>query len=168
VRAVLEAHGALADDVARLVAASAEYPSFNLVASEAERTLFATDEGTSIVEPGIHGLSNDRLDSPWPKVVRGKARLAEILALRGALDREALFVALADRSAAPDQELPVTGVPRETERALSAAFIVSPTYGTRCSTVVVIARDGSVDFEERSFSDAGDETGRVRRSWKAS
>jgi uncharacterized protein with NRDE domain len=42
---------------------------------------------------------------------------------------------------------------------LSAPFIVSDRYGTRCSTVLVVARDGQVRFVERSFDAAGCLTG---------
>ena len=56
-----------------------------------------------------------------------------------------------DTERAPDEALPATGVPLEWERMLSAPFIVSPTYGTRCSTVVTIDRDGNVRFVERGF-----------------
>jgi uncharacterized protein with NRDE domain len=37
-------------------------------------------------------------------------------------------------------------------------FIVSPVYGTRCSTVVLVGRDGSVQFHERQFDPEGQVT----------
>jgi uncharacterized protein with NRDE domain len=57
--------------------------------------------------------------------------------------------------------VPATGVPLEWERMLSAPFIVSPTYGTRCSTVVTIDDDGNVRFVERGFDPAGNPAGEV-------
>jgi len=68
------------------------------------------------------------------------------------VDRESLFDLLSDRTPAPDDELPHTGVPLEWERALSAAFIEGPEYGTRASTVVRIDTNGGFEFEERRFS----------------
>ena len=85
--------------------------------------------------PGIHGLSNAALDTPWPKVERTKAALAQWVA-RGSEDLDVLFAALADRTGAPDADLPATGVTLERERALAAPFIVGDDYGTRCSTVL--------------------------------
>lgn len=114
--------------------------------------------GAIALSAGIHGLSNHLLETPWPKLVRSKARLAD--ALDGeALDTAAVFAMLADREPADDAMLPMTGVSRERERMLSSAFIVSPEYGTRCSTVFALARDGSAHFLERSFDAAGEVTG---------
>ena len=62
---------------------------------------------------------------------------------------------------APDDELPATGIGIERERLLSAPFIVSPGYGTRCSTVLTIAYDGKVRFTERTFDPEGRAAGDV-------
>ena len=68
---------------------------------------------------------------------------------------------LADRAPAHDDELPDTGLAHERERLLSSPFIVSPDYGTRCSTVLALARNGEAYFAERSFDAAGFVTGDV-------
>jgi len=60
-----------------------------------------------------------------------------------------------------DSALPSTGVPLDWERLLSAPFIVSERYGTRCSTVLVVGRDGEARFVERSFDPSGTATGTV-------
>ena len=65
---------------------------------------------------------------------------------------------MADREQAPDQELPQTGVSLEMERMLSPVFVMSPEYGTRTTTVLLIGRNGKVKFWERSF--APDEVGK--------
>jgi uncharacterized protein with NRDE domain len=103
--------------------------------------------------PGYYGLSNGRLDTPWPKVVQGKAAFAGLLQA-GALSLAAGFRLLADPSLAPDHELPATGVPLAWERALSATFIVAPerNYGTRSSTLLLRGADGSTLLVERSFA----------------
>ncbi len=120
--------------------------------------------GAIALPGGIHGLSNHLLETPWPKLVRSKARLAD--ALDGqALDTAAAFALLADREPADDATLPVTGVSRERERMLSSTFIVSPDYGTRCSTVFALARNGSANFLERSFDAAGNMTGEVAHAF---
>ena len=120
--------------------------------------------GAIALPAGIHGLSNHLLETPWPKLVRSKARLAD--ALDGqALDTAAAFALLADREPADDATLPATGMSRERERMLSSAFIVSPDYGTRCSTVFTLARDGSANFVERSFNAAGSMTGETAHAF---
>jgi uncharacterized protein with NRDE domain len=109
------------------------------------------------VPPGIHGLSNASLNTQWPKVEQATAGLA---ALHKTSDEEimisSLFALLTDATPAADDRLPETGVGRALERGLSPIFIRIPTYGTRCSTIVLFRRDGSVRFIERSWTESGD------------
>src|SRR5262249_27993014 len=105
---------------------------------------------------GIHGLSNHLLDTPWPKVERGKQALAQLLDRSSEALAAGLFEALADTHSPPDQELPSTGVSLEWERALGRTFIRTPGYGTRASTVVLIERAGKVTFLERNFAPSGE------------
>ena len=117
------------------------------------------------LQRGTFGLSNALLDSPWPKLVRTKAVLADWLT-RAEIDPEPLFNALADRALAADVDLPATGVTLEWERRLSAPFIVSDAYGTRSSTVLTIDRDGSAHFAERSFDPGGAPNGEVEHRFR--
>lgn len=102
------------------------------------------------LEKGIHGVSNGRLDEPWPKVVQLKQDLAQALAQQEASPSgtetlaQALMAALGSRTVARDEDLPVTGVGLELERQLSAAFVrtADGRYGTRSSTVIVTERTG--------------------------
>jgi len=114
------------------------------------------EELPSSVAPGIHGLSNHLLDTPWPKVTRGTEALAGLLAPEMDPAPDDLFTILGDRTMAPDHLLPDTGVGVEQERLLSPIFITSPTYGTRSSTVILMERDGTCTFVERSFNGAAD------------
>ncbi|MFZ6657984.1 NRDE family protein [Undibacterium sp. TJN19] len=97
--------------------------------------------------PGIYGISNASLDTPWPKVVRTKAEFASMICQRAPVD--AYFEVLANTTPAPDCRLPDTGVPFELERLLSAPCIVSPDYGTRVSTVVKVHKDYPAEFHEK-------------------
>ena len=76
-------------------------------------------------------------------------------------DIEPLFALLSDRTRASDDELPETGVSLDWERVLSAPFITGERYGTRCSTVLCISREGMARFVEQSFDAHGEPTGRV-------
>ncbi len=143
--------------LAMLQERAAGYNGFNLMVGDgAGLSYFSNRQGAPRrLSAGIYGLSNHLLDTPWPKVVRGREALAALLANEGALEPEACFALLADRSVAPDQLLPVTGVGLELERALSAIFIATPTYGTRASTLVFIDRQNNLTFLERSFGPGG-------------
>lgn len=112
------------------------------------------------IPSGIHGLSNGRLNEPWPKVKRGRSQLADALSSH-AVAIDALFEMLRDRQMAEDETLPNTGIPLDWERKLSAAFIVTPSYGTRSSTIVMLHRDGSFEVQERRFDARGEESGRT-------
>lgn len=138
-------------------AAAERYNGFNLLAGTPERLFYLTnqpDGGPREVPLGIHGLSNARLDTPWPKVERMKAALAAHLE-RGTPDPGVLLDLLYDPEPARDESLPDTGIGMQWERVLSAPFIVSENYGTRASTVLLIDRDGQVTFVERSFAARG-------------
>ncbi len=131
------------------------YPAFNLVAGTDARLEYRNEEGAQqVLSPGLHGLSNARMDVPWPKVERARAGLGRLLDA-AELDFDAAFALLHDAALAPVAQLPDTGVPNELEQQLSSAFIVMPGYGTRASTVVAFDRDGTLRFAERTFGEGG-------------
>lgn len=107
------------------------------------------------VTPGLHGLSNHLLDTPWPKVVRLRERVRTATHADD-WPEAPLFEALADDSIATDDELPQTGVDLVRERSLSAARIQGDLYGTRASTVILVDHAGRVEFVERLWAPAGD------------
>lgn len=132
-----------------------EYSGFNLIVGQIAkwRELFYYSNRSKVIEElsgGIYGLSNHLLDTPWPKVEKGKGRFAELLEDARA-SNESFFELLSDQSLAADEDLPSTGVPYEVEKALSAIFIRTPGYGTRCSTVLRFNGSFEWDFEERVF-----------------
>jgi uncharacterized protein with NRDE domain len=137
------------------------YHGFNLlVGNGAEVHWFSNrSERTQNVAPGVHGLSNHLLNTRWPKVEQGKKRLGELLKTRSQALIDSLFAMLAERTLAPDDTLPETGVGITRERVLSPAFIVSPGYGTRSSTVLLIDNYGEVTFLERNFGEGGSHVG---------
>ncbi|MCB9184437.1 MAG: NRDE family protein [Flavobacteriales bacterium] len=100
--------------------------------------------------PGLHGLSNAVLDTPWPKVTKAVEGLRQALHADEP-DSEHLFSLLADETVADADLLPDTGLGYARERALSSIRIDLPAYGTRCSTVVTVDVEGQVYFEERDL-----------------
>jgi uncharacterized protein with NRDE domain len=137
-----------------------EYHGFNLLAGDDGGVLYLSNkgDGSMMLAPGVYGLSNHLLDSSWPKVERGKLALREALARTAKPDRliETMLAALSDRSIAEERVLPSTGISKDWEKLLSAAFIGAPGYGTRASTVLLIDHDGEVHFRERSFGERGE------------
>lgn len=133
----------------------AAYSGFNLLFGDHDSLWYRTNRhgGVERLAPGIYGLSNHRLDTPWPKLVTARERFAA--ALPALPDESALFALLADDLTVDDEFLPKTGVSLEWERRLSAIFVKSENYGTRASTVVLRHRDGSVRLHERSFGPHG-------------
>ena len=131
------------------------YNGFNLLLGSAEGLWWYSnrhDEQPQRITPGIHGLSNHLLDTPWPKVERGKRALEYLIVGEKEIMPEQVFPILEDRSLAADDELPNTGVGLELEKVLSAPFIRTQYYGTRSSTVLLIERASGVSFVERSFN----------------
>jgi uncharacterized protein with NRDE domain len=135
-----------------------EYGAFSLIVGDRRSLWYLSNHGRPQpreVTPGIHGLSNHLLDTPWPKVTQSVARLALLLEQHATSD-ENLFALLADRTPAPEAQLPETGIGREHERQVSPVFVVNPVYGTRCSSVICLHADGHIRFMERRFDADGD------------
>jgi uncharacterized protein with NRDE domain len=143
-----------AGDYARQIDGS-HYSGFNLLLSDGEALVYCSnrDGEPRILPPGIYGLSNHLLDSPWPKLVQAREQFAA--ALTHLPDETAFFELLGDQTIAADTDLPDTGVPLEWERLLSAVFVNSENYGTRASTLVWQRADGKVKLYERSFGANG-------------
>jgi len=137
---------------------------FNLLLGDGKEVVwYANRDGVKPqrLVPGIYGLSNALLDSPWPKLAGGKAEFAKLFAADEP-DEQQLFALLADTNLAPTQELPDTGFGPKWEKILSARFIRAPGYGTRISTQLRIGCDGQVEFVERSFDHSPDKYSEVR------
>jgi uncharacterized protein with NRDE domain len=134
------------------------YDGFNLIVADRGSVWHFNNvhRQTTQVTPGVHGLSNHVLDTPWPKVLDGKAALERALVLPRAEIISTLFEALRAERLAADHELPSTGVSLEWERLLSPAFIVTPAYGTRASTLVLIDNSGAATLIERSYDPGRD------------
>ena len=152
--------------VASIAAERARYNGFNLIAGDGSAAIWYSNRADAVrgLDPGVHGISNARLDTPWPKVLRLRDGMSAWVA-RGEDDPEPLFDLLADRRIAPDSELPATGVSLDWERALSAPFIITERYGTRCSSVITITCEGQVRFRERSFDRQGSPVADVEESF---
>lgn len=129
-----------------------EYNGFNLLVGTPDRLWYYSNyaEGIHAMTDGLHGLSNHLLNTPWPKVERGKQLLSPLLRKETVLPEELLDL-LYDEEQAPDDALPDTGVGIERERVLSSMFIKSPNYGSRCSTVILVDRQNQVHFAERVY-----------------
>jgi len=127
------------------------YNGFNLLAGDESGIFWFSNRSGEIsrLSPGIHGLSNHLLDTPWPKVAKGEKCLKKILSANE-IGRESIFGLLSDRDMPADRDLPDTGVGIDWERILSPLFIKSDIYGTRSSSIVLIGKE-KITFTERTY-----------------
>lgn len=149
---------------------AAQYNGFNLLLGDLRADQIgyysnAVAASPQLLTPGVYGLSNALLDTPWPKVQAGKAAFAAVLA-KPDWTHEQLFALLKNPQLAPDDKLPNTGMSLEWERMLSALFICSPVYGTRCSTVFTVRDDGAAEITERRFAADGAQMGESTLAWQ--
>jgi len=143
-----------------------DYAGFNLLLADRSSLAYLSNRGGGLrrLPPGIYGLSNATLDTPWEKVERSKAALADIVATNRVDDAEVLRL-LADREKGPVDEARSDWLPFETAHAITAPFIVTPDYGTRCSTVVRAMGSGNWSLVERRFDASGESVGESRHSF---
>lgn len=129
-----------------------QYNGFNLIAGSVDDLFYYGNYDGTIkgIQSGIHGLSNHLLDTPWPKLTKGKLELSQWLQ-EADPQIEELFRILYDDTVPPEHLLPDTGVGLEWERILSPMFIKSEKYGSRCSTVVLVDYDNQLTFSERIY-----------------
>ncbi len=155
--------------LAQTAAGGAAYNGFNLFVGDHESLGYYSNRGDRRprwLPPGIYGLSNHLLDTPWPKLASAKAAFADALATLPA--RAAFFSLLGDQEIVADTHLPATGVPLEWERILSAVFVSSANYGTRAATLITRRRDGQTSLAERSFGAGAVAIGEVCETFQSS
>jgi len=129
---------------ARTVRDGAAFGAFNLLLYDGHELHFASNRtSASELGPGLHAFSNAPRGTAWPKTASALAG-AE-LSLSATAPAEALFRLLAVRDESDPVDL----------RYQRTHFVVGPTYGTRCSTVVLSDAQARVTFTERTFDAAG-------------
>lgn len=156
------------DFLAQLAGNDAIYNGFNLLIGDWRRRELAyfcnrpgdeqsVPDAPQLVTPGMHGLSNGRLDTVWPKLVNKRSELGTLLTYESTPPLDALIDIMRDTRTTDDASLPRTGIPLERERALSAPFIETPEYGTRGTTALRVSVKEStrytVEIKERSDDD---------------
>ncbi|HTU67980.1 MAG TPA: NRDE family protein [Steroidobacteraceae bacterium] len=151
------------------------YAGFNLLLADRDSLWYASNRADTFARPlapGIFGLSNEFLDTPWPKLVRVRSAFGALLESPAAADTAALtaglFAMLADREPAPPDQVPPGDLSPEWARKLSAPFVLDPTYGTRCSTVLAITETGELTIAERRFDADGNPTAESERTLNVS
>ncbi|MCG6575175.1 hypothetical protein EGM97_10725 [Pseudomonas sp. AF32] len=156
----LTGHLPIADYLSEVVPRAAEYGGFNLLLGDGTELwhYHARDARPQRLTEGLYGLSNAGLNTPWPKLLKARAALGEVL---DDPQPQALLALLNDPHPAPVADLPDTGVGLATETLLSSVFIASPAYGTRASTALIVHADGARHMVERSFGPHGGHLGEV-------
>ena len=136
------------------------YAGFNLLVSDGMTLAWYSNRGngTQCLVPGVYGLSNALLDSPWDKVVRSKKTLKELIR-ENKVNQTELLRLLDDKERAPVNQIESPYLPFETAHAISAPFIVLPDFGTRSSSVVLLDAAGRWHFHERRFDASGKRLG---------
>ena len=139
--------------LAEVQSTGSQFNGFNLLTGDQTGLWYTSNRLKSIkkIIPGLYGLSNHLLDTPWPKIQKGKAALQNLLEKKVEINLEDLFSILEDKTRPPDHTLPNTGVGLDKERMLSPLFITSDDYGTRSTSIILIDKNGKVTFEERTF-----------------
>lgn len=133
------------------------YAGFNLLVGDRREMAYVNNRDRrepELLPPGIYGLANAELDAPWHKTRYGKTALQELLAT-GRADPGNLGAVLENRERAKAAEVETGDLSVELAHALTAPFIVSPDYGTRSSTVVLLDAGGRMTVAERSYAPDG-------------
>ncbi len=149
-----------ASDYLRDIDADA-YAGFNLLVADGSELAYLSNRGGGfrLLPPGIYGVANATLDSPWAKVERSKAGMSALIE-SGRANETNLLRLLDDRNKASVSEVETGHLGFEKAHAMTAPFIVQADYGTRCSTVLLRDHKDQVRFTEMRFAADGSNTGR--------
>ena len=137
----------------KLYASADKYNGYNMLFTDMNDFFYFSNQTKKSLQlsPGIYGLSNHLLDTPWPKVEKSKTSFKKIMNEEN-VSAAGLFEILSDTSRPPDELLPDTGIGLEIERAVSPVFISTTFYGTRSSTIIFIDRKNNAEFIEKSLN----------------
>lgn len=137
------------------------YAGFNLLVSDGTELAYLSNRGGGcrVLPPGIYGVANANLDSPWAKVKRSKAGMSTLIEA-GRVNETNLLRLLDDRNKASVSEVESGHLGFEKAHAMTAPFIVQADYGTRCSSVVLLDNKDQVRFTEMRFTADGSSSGR--------
>lgn len=140
----------------KLKTKAGEYNGFNIILSDSKGLYHFSNHSKEITQlkPGIYGLSNALLDTPWPKLVKLKSDFTQSIAQNN-LQPAHLFQILKNQEKAAEEELPQTGLDDQMEKAVSSIFIQTSNYGTRCSTLIFKRKDYSFEMIERQYDNKG-------------
>lgn len=143
--------------------AGENYAGFSLLVADNDDLYFVSNRGDdpTLIAPGIYGLSNASLDTPWPKLQRSRDGLRSLIE-SGSLNETELMRLMSDRTMVPVADVEPGPLPFKFTRALTAPFIVSTEYGTRCSTVYLRSKTDDVTLNERRFDSQGKVSGESR------
>jgi len=143
-----------ADFLNELKRKDTQYALFNLLLFDQTGLWYYSNDTRQIhqIDKGVHGLSNASLNTPWPKLCEAVSALEHT---SPSMHISTLLNIMGSELRPHDNELPNTGVTLELERLLSAVFIKSKAYGTRCSTIITIDYENTLKFHELSFDAEG-------------
>ncbi|PIE20894.1 MAG: hypothetical protein CSA61_00170 [Neptuniibacter caesariensis] len=133
-----------------------DYGDFNLLLGDASGLYYCSNRGgeTEKLVPGIYGMSNALLNTPWPKLTQAKRVFTEAINST-TLSPEKLIPIMSDREQAADAALPDTGISFEWEKLLSSGFIQGENYGTRATTLLMQKDNGDTYITEQNYDAHG-------------
>ena len=151
---------------------AAEYGGFNLLLYDGDELVYLNNyeaKPPQRLQPGVYALSNNALDSPWPKVDHAREQLEQLIdgAEVGEQHLNSLIATLSLQKTYARELLPNTGVPQEWETLLSSPFIVADGYGTRASTALIISESANITVAEQTY-EAGETLNSQTFSFRAS
>lgn len=163
----LEGRTSAQDYISTVQQNAQNYNGYNLIVGDAESAWYSGNRTASLkataLLPGRYVLTNHLLDTPWPKAERLRNGLDNLSLNSLCVSLNPVFALLKDSTVADDHLLPQTGLSLEKERLLSSPFIISPDYGTRCSSIIAVHASGQVFFSEVTYDPTG--TATERHDW---
>ena len=149
---ILKSELSTSDHLTAMDSEFSEYNGFNLIAGTLDELYFTSNHGDPYqkIKPGLYGISNASLNTPWPKTNSALENFS-IALNNDHPDESEIFDLLCDTKRYPENMLPKTGLSSEMEKAVSSIFILTDEYGTRSSALMMYDKNGKVKFIEKTY-----------------
>ena len=144
------------DYLAHISQKAGDYAGFNLLVWDGKNVCYFSNRTNTvkILSPGVYGLSNRVLDTPWPKLVKARSRFYQHISQEPPAHNQLIEI-MHDSEQALDHELPDTGIGLDNERRLSSCFIKGENYGTRNTSALIVDKQGSLRWVEQNYDPGG-------------
>lgn len=133
-----------------------EFNGYNLLFGDLSELYWYSNKTDQfqLITPGVYGICNHLLDTPWPKLTDAKAQLQQMIS-RGDVAPDNLLPIMLDKNCYPLDQLPDTGIEIGMEQGLSSIFVDLDKYGSVLTSLLYMNNESLRFYEYKHLDNNG-------------